>query len=57
MWAFHYLKSETNFYGDDDSPQYGIDKARAIYDQIPGDKHRAVKTYLRDNEEIKAILD
>ena len=51
------LIEDTTFLGDEDSPQYGIDMARAIYDEIPGDKHRAVKTYLRGNADIKAILD
>ena len=51
------LIEETTFLGDEDSPQYSIEMARAVYGEIPGDKYRVVKTFLRGNAEIKAMFD
>ena len=51
------LIEETTFYGDDDSPTYGIDMARAIYGEIPGDKHRAVEAYLGGNKDVQVMFE
>ena len=51
------LVEETAFLGDEDSPQYSIEMARAIYNEIPGDKYRVVKGFLRGNAEVKEMFD
>ena len=51
------ILEETSLLGDADSPQYGIEMARVIYDEIPGDKYKVVKNFIKGNAEIKDMFD
>ena len=51
------ILEETSLLGDADSPQYGIEMARVIYGEIPGDKYKVVKNFLKGDAEIKAMFD
>ena len=51
------LIEETTFLGDEDSPQYSIEMARTVYGEIPGDKYKVVKTFLKGNAAIKDMFD
>ena len=51
------ILEETSLLGDADSPQYGINMARVIQDEMPGDKYKVVKNYIKGNTEIKDMFD
>ena len=45
------------FYDDPDSDTKGIEMSRALYAEIPGDRYKFVKKFIKDSSEIQAMLD
>ena len=45
------------FYDDPDSDTKGIEMSRALYAEIPGDRYKFVKKFIKGSSEIQAMFD
>ena len=45
------------FLNDPEAPTYGIEMSRALYAEIPGDRYKFVKKFIKGSSEIQAMLD
>ena len=45
------------FYNDPDSDTNGIEMSRALYAEIPGERYKVVKKFIKGSSEIQAMLD
>ena len=45
------------FYNDPSSDTNGVEMSRALYAEIPGERYKVVKKYIKGSSEIQAMLD